>query len=64
MRDGTVEVKSNLAVIASLLAPLLVLYGLNAPTQHFMEDVATKLANGANPYTRAHQRAGVKPIGD
>ncbi|MGS0942030.1 phosphatase PAP2 family protein [Pseudomonas luteola] len=64
MRDRAVVVKSNLAVIASLLAPLLVLYGLNAPTQHFMEDVATKLANGANPYTRAHQRAGVKPIGD
>jgi membrane-associated phospholipid phosphatase len=64
MRDQTIKVKSNLAVLASLLAPLLVLYGLNAPTQHLMEDVATKLAKGANPYTRAHQRAGVKPIGD
>ncbi|TWI54800.1 PAP2 superfamily protein [Pseudomonas duriflava] len=64
MRAQSVQLRSSLAVMASLVAPLLVLHGLNAPTQHLMEDLATKLSSGASPYTRAHQRAGVKPLSD
>lgn len=64
LRGQEVVLKPRQAALGAslLLLPLLLLHGTNAPTQRVLERLAVKFADEQNPWTRAHQRAGVAPL--